>query len=45
MFRDICIAVDTMETNCPLMTFDARFKRFEGLRVASDEQDWIDLHT
>ena len=45
MFNDICIAVDIMETNCPLLTFDTRFKHIAGLRVVSCEQDWIDLHS
>jgi tRNA(fMet)-specific endonuclease VapC len=43
--NDIWIAACAIELNCPVLTLDVHFKRIEGLRVVSSEQDWIDLHT
>jgi predicted nucleic acid-binding protein len=43
--NDIWIAACAIELDCPVLTFDAHFKRIEGLRVVGSEQDWIDLHT
>ena len=42
--NDIWIAACAIELNCPVLTFDAHFKRIDGLRVVSSKQDWIELH-
>ena len=43
--NDIWIAASAMELDCPILTFDAHFKRIAGLRVVSCEHDWIRLHS
>lgn len=43
--NDIWIAACAMELGCAVLTFDAHFKRIEGLRVVRGEQDWIALNS
>ena len=43
--NDLWIAAAAKEHDCPLLTLDVHFKRIEGLRVVSGEQDWIALNS